>query len=158
MANYNINIDLLKYEHLLSRSYREDKEYILDPVRKRRVVLKPEEHVRQLFLQYLLSDSSATINRIAVEKQIKLNNLSKRFDILIYDQSLSPQTLIECKSPSHKLGQKDLDQMVNYNIVLNASYLILTNGKTTMAWYNINSDENPKKINNINIYNLFNRQ
>ena len=107
---------------------KENKPLIFDEIRKKFVALQPEEWVRQHVLHFLLYDKGFPKNRIQVEKQIKVNSLSKRFDIIVYEPDGSIQVLVECKSPSIPIRQEVFDQIAQYNRSLKAKYLIITNG------------------------------
>lgn len=109
------------------------KELIFDEARKRWVALTPEEWVRQNFLQYLLQVKKYPASLIAVEKEIKLGELKKRFDIVVYGQDSKPWMIIECKEMGVPLDKKVLDQVLRYNITLNVPYLVITNGNFCMA-------------------------
>ena len=106
----------------------ENKLYIFDILRKKNVVLTPEEWVRQNFVQYLIQDKNYPKSIIAVEKQLNINKLIKRTDILIFDKNGNPDIIVECKAPSIKINQDTFDQIARYNLKLNANYLIVTNG------------------------------
>ena len=100
---------------------------IFDPVRKKWLLLTPEEWVRQNIIQYLfVKEYPATL--IAVEKEIKLGELKKRCDIVIYNRQALPWMIIECKEMNVPLSEKTLDQILRYHITLPAKYLIITNG------------------------------
>ncbi|NND16485.1 MAG: type I restriction enzyme HsdR N-terminal domain-containing protein [Eudoraea sp.] len=107
---------------------KENKPLIFDEIRKKFVVLQPEEWVRQHVLHYLIYDKGYPKNRIQVEKQIKVNSLTKRFDIIVYEPDGSIQMLVECKSPSTQIRQEVFDQIAQYNLSLKANLLIITNG------------------------------
>lgn len=109
------------------------KEFIFDEVRKRWVVLTPEEWVRQNFLQYLIHIKKYPASLIAVEKEIKLGELKKRFDIVVYDRDSKPWMAIECKEMGVTLDKKVLDQVLRYNMTLNVPYLVITNGSYCIA-------------------------
>ncbi len=109
------------------------KEFIFDEVRKRWVVLTPEEWVRQNFLQYLIHIKKYPASLIAVEKEIKLGELKKRFDIVVYDKHTKPWMIIECKEMNVALDKKVLDQVLRYNVTLQVPYLVITNGSYCMA-------------------------
>lgn len=111
----------------------QEKEFIFDEVRKRWVVLTPEEWVRQNFLQYLVQVKQYPASLIAVEKEIKLGELKKRFDIVVYDRNSKPWMIVECKEMSVSLDKKVLDQVLRYNMTLNVPYLVITNGSYCMA-------------------------
>jgi hypothetical protein len=116
----------------------EDKEIIFDPLRKRWVVLTPEEWVRQNFLQYIIHVKKYPASLIAVEKEISLGELKKRFDIVVYDKNSKPWMIIECKEMNVTLDKKVLDQVLRYNVILQVPYLIITNGSHCHAFLNEN--------------------
>lgn len=107
---------------------KENKPLIFDEIRKKFVALQPEEWVRQHVLHFLLYDKGYPKNRIQVEKQIKVNSLTKRFDIIVYEPDGSIRLLVECKSPSTRIRQEVFDQIAQYNRSLKAELLIITNG------------------------------
>ncbi|HMU10560.1 MAG TPA: type I restriction enzyme HsdR N-terminal domain-containing protein [Ferruginibacter sp.] len=109
------------------------KELIFDEARKRWVTLTPEEWVRQNFLQYLQLVKKYPVSLIAIEKEIKLGELKKRFDIVVYGKDSKPWMIIECKEMGVPLDKKVLDQVLRYNIILNVPYLVITNGSFCMA-------------------------
>lgn len=108
-------------------------EIIFDEVRRRWVNLTPEEWVRQNFLQYLLQVKNYQAGLIAVEKEIDLGELKKRFDIVVYKNAM-PWMIVECKDTSVSLNQKVLDQVLRYNITLKVPYLVITNGHYCYAF------------------------
>ena len=110
-----------------------EKELIFDEFRKRWVVLTPEEWVRQNFLQYLTQIKKYPASLIAIEKEIKLGELKKRFDIVVYDSHTKPWMIIECKEMNVALDRSVLDQVLRYNINLQVPYLVITNGSYCMA-------------------------
>ncbi|MCW3086748.1 MAG: restriction endonuclease subunit [Sediminibacterium sp.] len=103
------------------------KELIFDECRKRWVPLTPEEWVRQNMLQYLVKVKKYPASLIAVEKEIALGELRKRFDILVYNAS-KPWMIIECKEMNVNMDESVIKQALNYNITLQTDYLIITNG------------------------------
>jgi len=107
---------------------RENKLYIFDIIRKIYVVLTPEEWVRQHFVHYLIDHKKYPKSIIAIEKQLRYNNLAKRTDILIFDKAGRTDIIVECKSPSVKITQDVFDQIARYNLKLDANFLIVTNG------------------------------
>lgn len=113
---------------------------VFDPVRKKWILIQPEELVRQTLLIYLLEVKNIALQRIAVEKTIHLHHLTRRFDLVYYDKKGKPLLLVECKSPSVPLTDKVLEQAVWYNFEVKAPYLLLSNGKHS-AWYQIQVDE-----------------
>lgn len=111
-----------------------NKDEIFDSYRKRWVSLSPEEWVRQNFIRYLVSDKNYPSPLIAIEKEIMLGELKKRFDILVYDNKHQPWMMIECKAASIKLDQVVLEQVLRYNISIPVKYLIVTNGNDAFGW------------------------
>jgi hypothetical protein len=109
------------------------RELIFDEVRKRWIVLTPEEWVRQNFLQYLIRVKKYPASLIAVEKEIRLGELKKRFDIVVYDKDSKPWMIIECKEMNVALDKSVLDQALRYNITLQVPYLVVTNGSYCMG-------------------------
>ena len=101
---------------------------IFDKLRKKYFVLTPEEWVRQHFVQYLIEEKKYPVSLIALEKQLTINNLKKRTDILIYNTKGLPEIIVECKAPEIKITQATFDQIARYNLKLKANYLIVTNG------------------------------
>ena len=114
-----------------------DKEFIFDEVRKQWILLTPEEWVRQNFLQYLIQVKKYPASLIAVEKEIFLNDLKKRFDIVVYDKNTRPWMLIECKEMNVVLDKSVLNQVLRYNINLQVPYLVITNGSYSYAFTNM---------------------
>lgn len=112
----------------------EGKEMIFDEVRKKWVALTPEEWVRQNFLQYLVQVKKYPSALIAVEREIKLGELSRRFDIVVYNSNHQPFIIVECKEMSVTLDQKVLDQALRYNLSLMVSCAVITNGTHTYAF------------------------
>ena len=101
---------------------------LFDPIRKKNIVITPEEWVRQNMLQYIIMVKEYPSSLIAVEKEIFLGELKKRCDIVVYSRSLQPWMIIECKEMNTPIDGKVLDQVLRYHISLPAKYLILTNG------------------------------
>lgn len=103
------------------------KHYIFDSIRKKYLILTPEEWVRQNFIQYLIHEKGYPAGLIIIEKGLKLNELQKRADALVYkfDQ---PYVLIEFKAPEVKITQETFEQIARYNRVFKVPYLIVSNG------------------------------
>ena len=108
------------------------KDQIFDPFRKTWVLLTPEEWVRQNLLQYLVQKLQYPSSLIAVEKEIKLGELSKRFDIVVYKNEM-PWMIIECKEAKVTLNEKTMEQILQYQQALTAKYLFISNGHETMG-------------------------
>ena len=105
-----------------------DREFIFDVIRKQWVMLTPEEWVRQNFLQYLLQIKKFPGSLIAVEKEIRLGELIKRCDIVIYDRNARPLLMTECKAMEIEINATAAEQILRYNISLPVRYLVITNG------------------------------
>ncbi|MBK7560013.1 MAG: type I restriction enzyme HsdR N-terminal domain-containing protein [Chitinophagaceae bacterium] len=117
----------------------EGREYIFDALRKKWVALTPEEWVRQNFVQYLLQVKNYPASLIALEKEIKLGELKKRFDILIYNKNHQPWMMIECKAVEVNLDEKVLEQVLRYNVSVPVTFIVITNGEKTYAWQRLTS-------------------
>ena len=108
-------------------------EEIFDPVRKRRVALTPEERVRQHTIRMLHEEYGYPLELMQVEAAFSLGGLTKRCDIIVYDKSLKPWMIVECKKEGIPLSQKVIDQACRYNLVLQVPYLLLTNGRQQLC-------------------------
>ena len=106
----------------------ENKVAIFDEIRKKFILLTPEEWVRQHTVQFLLQDKKFPKSYINVEKLIKINDLSKRYDVVVFQPNGAIFLLIECKAPEVPISQNTFDQIARYNLVLKAKYLMVTNG------------------------------
>lgn len=106
----------------------ENKVSIFDAIRKKFVILQPEEWVRQHCVQYLIEKKGYPISLINVEKELKVNDLKKRYDIVIFNTDGTIHLIVECKAPKIKISQNTFDQIARYNLALNATYLMVTNG------------------------------
>jgi len=105
----------------------ENKRTIFDPIRKKFVVLTPEEWVRQHVLQDLLQKGIRK-TRISVEKQFTVMEQQKRFDVVVAGKNATIALLVECKAPEVAITQSTFDQIARYQLALDADYLMLTNG------------------------------
>lgn len=103
---------------------------ILDTIRKQWIVLTPEEWVRQRMVRYLTEHLGYSAGLLAIEKGFELNGIPYRADIVIYDRTGSATLAVECKAPEIKINQKTFDQIGQYNKVIQARYLVVTNGNT----------------------------
>ncbi len=107
---------------------RENKPYIFDIIRKGYYLLTPEEWVRQHIIHYLIEEKNYSPQLISVEKQLNINGLKRRFDVVVFNKKMQPFILIECKAPHIPINQNTFDQANRYNWLLKAPFLILTNG------------------------------
>jgi len=112
---------------------------IYDMIRRKYMVLTPEEWVRQHLIKFLVQDKNFPASLIAVERQVMINGLSKRFDLLVFDHQGLAFLLAELKSPDIKLTQDVLEQIANYNSRFSAPYLFVSNGLTHVL-YLLNKD------------------
>lgn len=121
-----IQLHFPKYNFRFKSS--ENKVSIFDEIRKKFVVLTPEEWVRQHVVKFLLEEKKYPRSYINVEKLIKINDLSKRYDVVVFQPNGEIFLLIECKAPEVTISQQTFDQIARYNLVLNAQFLMVTNG------------------------------
>jgi len=101
---------------------------VFDEIRKKFVVLTPEEWVRIHVVQFLMVEKNYPKSLINVEKVIKINGLTKRYDIVVFQPNGTIFLVVECKQPSVTISQNVFDQIARYNLTLNAKYLMVTNG------------------------------
>ncbi len=99
---------------------------VFDPTRKKYVALTPEEYVRQVFVEYLVGEKGYPLVNIKTEYELKFNNLSRRADIVIFNKG-KILMIVECKAQKVQLDAKVLEQIWQYNYVLGAKYLTVTN-------------------------------
>lgn len=107
---------------------RENKSLIFDPVRKKFIVLTPEEWVRQHLINFLIDDRKYPAAMLNVEKKINNHHLTKRYDLVVFDRRGKVFMLVECKAPTVAVNQQVFDQIAQYNYSLKAPYLFITNG------------------------------
>ncbi len=124
----NIDLGLMRFNGLLKVKRDNGKRLIFDPIRKKWLVLQPEEMVRQLAIHYLVEEKGCSLARINIEKGLKVNLLNKRFDLLVYSRDLKPFLLVECKAPQVPVNQDAFRQVAWYNMPLKVRYLLVTNG------------------------------
>ncbi len=120
------NINFPSYHFRLKSS--ENKVLIFDVIRKKFVVLQPEEWVRQHVVHYLIHDKNYPISLINVEKQLRIHTLLKRYDIVVFNPDGSIAILVECKAPTTRISKTVFDQVARYNLDLKATFLMVTNG------------------------------
>ncbi len=106
----------------------ENKVSIFDDIRKKFIILTPEEWVRQHTIQFLLQEKNYPKSYLNVEKLITINDINKRYDIVVFHPNGDFFLLIECKAPEVKIDQNTFDQIARYNLKLKAKYLMVTNG------------------------------
>lgn len=102
--------------------------WIWDNIRKKFIVLTPEEWVRQHFIHFMIESLGYPRSLVTIERGLRYNKLQKRSDILVHQRDGTPWMLVECKSPSIRLTQKAFNQIAVYNMTVGAAYLTVTNG------------------------------
>lgn len=115
-------------EYAFKQREREGKTEVFDPIRKKWLVLTPEERVRQQLILFLLNMKKIPASHISVERAITVNGLTKRYDLVVFGQDKNPQMVIECKAPHVELTQEVIEQAGRYNKTLRAPILGVTNG------------------------------
>jgi hypothetical protein len=110
-----------------------EKEQLFDPIRKKWIVITPEEWVRQNFIQYLVKTMHYPPVCFAVEKSLQVGELRCRADIVVFKNQI-PWMLIECKEPGISLNESTLQQLLGYKSVVPCSYLVATNGNQTLGF------------------------
>jgi hypothetical protein len=115
-------------EHPFKITLKEDQYFIFDEIRKKHLVLTPEEWVRQHFIQFLINQKAFPKSLIQVEGGLTLNQLQKRTDLVIFNKSGERIMVVECKAPGIKITQSVFDQAARYNSVHKTKWLVVTNG------------------------------
>lgn len=112
------------------------RQMVFDALRQCWLLLTPEEWVRQNFVQHLLQAKNYPPQLVALEKEITVNGLKKRFDLLVFDAAFQPWMLVECKAEKVQLSSAVLQQALRYNLSLPVPFLVITNGAQTRGWRN----------------------
>ncbi|MCI0750915.1 MAG: type I restriction enzyme HsdR N-terminal domain-containing protein [Flammeovirgaceae bacterium] len=126
LSDFMVKLNFPEFEYKWKRE--NDKLFIFDVIRKKYVMLTPEEWVRQHVVNYLINSLKYPKSLFKVEGGLRYNQLQKRSDITIFDRSGAAWMIIECKSPELKLNQQVLEQVSVYNSTMNAKYIAITNG------------------------------
>ena len=126
--DFILDLSLSQHQSSLKIKQEGGKRYIWGEIRAQWLVLQPEEMVRQLLIHHFIQVHGVNKNRIAVERGLKVGELKKRCDILIYQQDMSPWLLVECKAHSVPLNQAVFRQIAWYNMPLQVPYLLVCNG------------------------------
>lgn len=119
--------------------------YVWCIVRKKTLLLSPEEWVRQHVIHFLINQKEVPLGLITSELGIQIHQLNRRCDVVVYGKDQMPKLLVECKAPEIKLNQNTLQQIAHYNASLNVDYLWITNG-IEHALYFINREKNQIQI------------
>jgi hypothetical protein len=135
MENYGLNMPELNLPQidLKSRQLEGQRTEIFDQFRKKFVILNPEEWVRQHMLHYLITEFKYPANLLGVEVSMKRDSLLERADIVVYNNSLKPLMIIECKAASVNLSQQVFEQAARYNLSFGVSFIAITNGLRLIA-------------------------
>ncbi len=143
---------VLNFPAIIPRYQKNDKGTVqlFDAIRKKFIDLTPEEWVRQHLIHFLIENLNVPKSKIAIEKQLKLNNTIKRTDVLVYDSGITPLLLIECKAPEIELNQATINQVFNYNLTLQVPFILLSNGLIHI--FIDNSSEKPQIVKSIPSY------
>lgn len=120
------NLNFPKYEFRYQK--QDDKIKIYSSLRKKFIVLTPEEWVRQHCVSFLSEERGFSKSLMSEEKKVVINGMTKRYDIVVFEPQGNIYLIVECKSPEVKITQNTFDQIARYNLSLNAKYLMLTNG------------------------------
>lgn len=122
-----LDLDLSPFQQHLELSTQDKINYVFDPVRKRRLIVQPEELVRQVWIKYLHLEYKVAFASLAVEKQLKEGQILHRYDLVFYKKGI-PHILFEFKSFNTQLDYNSCLQIANYNKQLRVPYLVLSNG------------------------------
>jgi Type I restriction enzyme R protein N terminus (HSDR_N) len=106
----------------------ENKVAIFDDIRKKFIILTPEEWVRQHVVRFLLDEKKFPKSHVNVEKIVKINGMNKRYDVVVFRPDGSIYLIVECKAPGIPISQITFDQIARYNMTLKATHLMVTNG------------------------------
>lgn len=105
-----------------------NKVHIFDEIRKKFILLQPEEWVRQHVIKYLMIEKKYPKSLINVEKELMVNGLRKRYDVVVYNSNGGIELIVECKAPTIIITQITFDQIARYNLAMQGNFLMLTNG------------------------------
>lgn len=142
-----LHINFPKYNFRIKKE--KNRHLIFDEVRKLWVTLTPEEWVRQNFLQYLIQVKNYPVALISVEKIIRLGELKKRYDIVVYNKA-KPWLIVECKETNTSINKAVIEQVIRYNIALSINYFVVSNGNENFA-YEI-CDNTFKELNDLPLF------
>ena len=126
--------------------------YVNCLIRKKKIILTPEEWVRQHYINYLSEDLLYPLSFISVEKELIYFGLKKRWDIVVVNKLFEPIILVECKAPNIKLNQEAQKQVFSYQNKLNCEYIVLSNGIKDINWKVEQSKKKITEVSEIPIY------
>lgn len=129
-SDYNSGMEKLNFPEydFKIKVGKDGKKYIFDLLRKKEILLTPEEWVRQNLLRYLTEEKDYPSSLVSIEAGLKINTLSRRYDALVYSREGKAILLVECKAAGVKINQQTFDQILAYNQSIQANYLLVTNG------------------------------
>ncbi len=119
--------ELVHFHKFLKIKKEDGKSFVFDPIRRKYLVLQPEELVRQSWIQYLINEKNINPKALQVEKKIAYSRHARRFDLVMYEREV-PLILFELKGFDTPLTQAAAEQIALYNKKLNVPYLVLSNG------------------------------
>ncbi len=122
--------------------------YVFCPIRRKKLVLTPEEWVRQHLIHYLIDYQSVSIGKIGSEVSLNYNGLNKRADLIIVNEFGHPEVIIECKAPEIQLSEATLFQIATYYQAISAKILVLSNGLQHYVW-NVETQEESHELNEL---------
>ena len=124
-----VYMEKLKFKNYkLKIKNKENKLYVFDEIRKKNILLTPEEWVRQNCVKFLINEKKYPKSLISIEKKLSINSLTKRYDIVVFNSDGYVTIIVECKSPKVKISQKTFDQISIYNLAFQSKYFMITNG------------------------------
>lgn len=128
---------ILKYPTFNIRLKQDEKQqlFVFDVIRKKWLILTPEEWVRQHVVNYLITEKNYPTSLISLEKEVILNGTKKRYDIVVFDKQMQPVIIVECKAPEIPLTEQVLEQALRYDLVLNGQFILITNGLTDVVYH-----------------------
>ncbi len=139
-----IALNLPKAELILSK--KDNVVFVNCLIRKKKIILTPEEWVRQHYINYLSKHLKYPTSLISIEKELDYFGLKKRWDLVVFNKNFEPSILIECKSTAIKIDDNALKQVLTYQNKLKCEFIILTNGLQHFTW---KIDRTNKKIEEI---------
>lgn len=148
-----LDIDLHQYHTSISFRIKEGKRYLFDPIRKKELIVQPEELVRQSWIHYMSAEHKISYAALSVEKAVRVGEMNKRFD-LIYNIKGAPEVLFEFKSFNVKITEKACRQVASYNLGLSVPYIIISNG---IVHYAYRIDHNNKLITSLDNLDFLSR-
>ena len=114
---------------MLKQRTKDGKTEVFDIVRRKWVPMTEEETVRQFLIHFIVEEKKIPVSHLSVERQITVNGLTRRYDLVIFNNLGKPQLVIECKAPHIELSQEVIEQVGRYNKTLHAPFIGVSNGR-----------------------------